>query len=105
MLLATLQWGIWVLSLLLFIGWLSDVRRNAKNNQPIHMATLAQTTFLLLAPVCFIIFSWNKFHLLWIVPTCLVLGWITSFVIMRIPLIRGLLSFLYLMLGTVLLVA
>jgi hypothetical protein len=103
MLLDALQWGTWVVSLLVFIGWLSQVRNDAKHNKPIHMAILVQTIFLLLAPISFVISSWNKFHLLWVVPMCLVLGWVMAFVIMRIPLIRGVLTLLFLSIGRILL--
>ncbi len=104
MLMAALQWGVWILSLLVFIGWLRQMRKDAKNNQPVHMATLIQTIFLLLAPISFILFPWGKFHLLWAVPVCLVLSWITSFVIMRIPIIRALLTLVFLSIGRVLLI-
>lgn len=86
-----LQWIIWIIALLVFISFLYSVRKDAKSNRPIHITLLLQTIFLLIVVILFVFSPWSKFHLLWVIPTCLISGWIIGFIIIPIPIIGDML--------------
>jgi len=81
------QWIIWVIALLIFISFLYGLRKEAKSNRPIHISLLIQTILLLSAVILFLFLPWSKFHLLWVIPACFILGWIIGFIIIPIPII------------------
>ena len=85
------QWIIWAIALLVFVSLLYGVRKDAKSNRPIHITLLLQTIFLLIVVILFLFFPWTKFHLLWIIPACLISGWIIGFIIIPIPIIGDIL--------------
>lgn len=87
-----LQWIIWAIALLFFVSFWYGLRRDAKSKgfgtgRPIHISLLIQTILLLLAVVLFLFVPWNKFHLLWIIPACIISSWIISFIIIPVPII------------------
>jgi len=85
------QWIVWIISLLIFIYFLYGIRNDAKTDKPIHIVTLVQVILLLFSPVIFLFHDWSKFHLLWVVPTCFILGWIIGFIILPVPVIGDIL--------------
>lgn len=85
------QWIIWIIALCFFISFLYGIRKDAKNNKPIHITLLLQTIFLLIVVILFLFSPWNKFNLLWVIPTCFISGWIIGFIIMPMPIIGDIL--------------
>ena len=98
-----LQWIVWCFALLLFFGFLLSLRQDAKNCKPVHIITIVETTLLLVISLVFIFCPWNKFHLLWVAPCCLIISKM-GFFIFRIPIIGSFLRVVFLFLGRVFLI-
>lgn len=99
-----LEWIIWTIGLLVFVCFLYGMRTDAKNHRLIHIATLIQIILLFLTAIGFLYLRVSKFHLIWVVPSCFILGWILGFVILPIPIVGDILRNLSLIFAHVFLV-
>ena len=93
-----LQWVVWALASLLALVSLWHLRKNARDNKPVHIIEVLNVLLDLLLPIIFLFSSWNKLHLIWIFPAALVLS-LAGFIIFRIPIIGTLLRKITLFFG------
>jgi len=95
-----LRWIIWFIPVFLFITFVIGIRFDVKKSKVIHPATFLQTLFFLLVVIFFLVKSWSKFHILWVLPVCFLLSFLT---IAKIPIIsRIALFFSYFFSGIIL---
>ncbi len=98
-----IQWIIWGAFLFVAVGFLFNLRQEAKRNQRIHIVMVAQAVLYFLFSILFFIFPWNKFHLIWIFPT-IMMGSQILFIIFRFPVIGTLLRVIFVTFGEAMLV-
>jgi len=63
-------WTIWGVTAFLAISFAFGCRRYAKSGQEFQWTTGVQTFFWWIIATLFLIFDWNKLHILWIAPIC-----------------------------------
>jgi hypothetical protein len=61
-------WIVWCIIIFLAISWAYSVRIYVKSGKGVHWATATQTLFLWIISALFLIFNWNKLHILWVAP-------------------------------------
>lgn len=61
-------WAVWGMVAFFAISFASGCRSYAKSGQGFQWATGVQTFFLWLIAIIFLIFEWNKLHIIWIAP-------------------------------------
>ena len=61
-------WVVWVILAFLAVSFAWGCRSYAKSGQAFQWATAVQTFFWWLIAILFLIFEWNKLHILWIAP-------------------------------------
>jgi hypothetical protein len=81
-----LQWVVWGFVVFLFGGFLYLLRKDAKDNKPIHIITVLQMILYLLFSILFVFRPWNKLHLIWVIPAAFFLSY-SAFLILRIPIV------------------
>ena len=67
-------WIIWGILTFLAVSFLLGCRRYASSGERFQQATGIQTFLLWIVAVFFLFFSWNKIHILWIVPVLMLLA-------------------------------
>lgn len=92
MLIEIISWLIWGILVWFAVSWAIGCRVYVKSGRGIQWATASQTLFLCIISILFLIFDWNKLHILWIAPiSILATGLI---MIGKIPILRSLLLFI-----------
>ncbi|MFL6314411.1 MAG: hypothetical protein ACJ71W_20090 [Terriglobales bacterium] len=79
-------WLLWGLDVVLLVGFVRGMRSDARQQEPIHIITMTQATAFLVLAILFLVISWSKLQLLWLIPT----AWIGSFLgfgFYRIPIL------------------
>lgn len=98
-----LQWVVLIIAFSFSLGSLWHLRKDAKNNQPIHIVTVLQVLLYLSVSIIFLFSPWNKLHLVWVIPASFVFS-LLGFIILRIPIIGTLLRMIILLFGRIFLV-
>lgn len=61
-------WIIWGILAFLAFSFAFGCRSYAKSGRGFQWATGAQALFLFLTAILFLVFGWNKLHILWVAP-------------------------------------
>jgi len=61
-------WIIWGLLVFFAISWAFGCRTYAKSGQGFQLATGVQTFYFWIIAFLFLVFEWNKLHILWVTP-------------------------------------
>jgi len=84
-----LRWVLWGIVAVISISWAIGCRTYVARNQSLQWGTIASTMLLCTMTVLFIIFDWNKLHILWIAPLII---FVPQFIILSgIPILSPLL--------------
>jgi len=81
------QWLVWGIAAYFSLHYLFYLRKQSIAGNPIHVAMVSQLILILFAVILFPFEPWNKLHLLWVIPSCIIGGWIMGFIIISIPII------------------
>ena len=82
-----IQWIVWGLALFTFIALLYFYRKDTRRGKPIHEASISQLVLFCLAVIIFPFKTWNKLHLLWVIPSCFIGGLIMGFYVSMLPIV------------------
>ena len=85
-----IQWILWIFASWIFFGLVFLNRKDAKEGKVIHIAIFIQLLLYLATLIIFVFLPWNKLHMLWVIPTCFIAGWIIGFSMIPIPIVGDL---------------
>ena len=93
------EWIVWVVLAYFALMYPFSIRSDLRHGKIIHPATLLQSLLAWVALVLFVIYPWNKLHILWVMPAIFLVSFITT---SRIPILsRIALFFSYFYAGVV----
>jgi hypothetical protein len=69
-----ISWIVWGILAFFAITFAFGCRRSAKSGQGFQWATGVQTLFFWIIAILFLVFGWNKLHILWITPVAFFLS-------------------------------
>jgi hypothetical protein len=84
-------WIVWGIAALLAVSFAWGCRSYSKSGQGFQWATGVQTFFLWVVVILFLIFEWNKLHILWIAPISFFSA--RLLVLSRVPLLSPIILF------------
>jgi len=61
-------WIVWIVLAFLAVSFVFSCRVYAKSGKAFQWATGVQTLFFWIIAILFIVFGWNKLHILWVTP-------------------------------------
>ncbi len=84
-------WIIWAILAFFAISFVFGCRKYAKSGKGFQWATGVQTFFFWTIAILFLIFGWNKLHILWITP---VMFFVAQFLVLGgIPILSPIVLF------------
>lgn len=84
-------WIVWGILFFLAISFAFSCRVYAKSGKEFQWATGVQTFFFWIIAILFLIFEWNKIHILWVAPTAF---FVAQFLVLgRVPILSPLVLF------------
>jgi hypothetical protein len=84
-------WLIWAAAAFFAFSLSFGCRRYAQAGQNFSWMTAVQAFFFCVIAILFLVFAWNKLHILWIAPLAFLFG--QFLVLNRIPIVSALVMF------------
>lgn len=94
------EWAVWTAAAAIAIGLVGFMRAHARRGTTIHMLQIFQAALMLCCVGIFPFFTWDKFHLIWLLPACWFGGFL-GFILFPLPLIGPLLRMITLTFASV----
>lgn len=91
-------WLLWGFTVLMFVGFVQGMRKDARRGQPVHIVTATHALFWLALAIIFLFIDRSKLHLLWLLPAGFLVAYL-DFIVLRIPVIGTILRLMIVLPG------